>query len=59
MTGRQCKNGHDMRLTDVHLKSIFGVTAYKPHHGFAGLQLVKVFECGLCDDKQEVCEDIQ
>jgi len=59
MTEKKCKFGHDMRLKDVHLTSANGVTAYKPTHGFAGLQLVKVFKCGLCDQEDEVREDIQ
>jgi hypothetical protein len=48
-----------MQLIDAHLTSANGVTAYKPTHGFAGLQLVKVFKCGLCDQEDEVREDIQ
>jgi len=56
---RKCKYEHDMRLVDVHLQNVNGVTAYRPTHGHAGLQLVKVYECGLCDQVDEVKEEIQ
>jgi len=60
MTGRQCKYGHDMRLTDVHLQTVNGVSAYRARFGvIGGLQVVKVFECPLCDQKDDVVEEIR
>jgi len=58
MTVRKCNNEHDMRLTDIHLQSIDGCTAYKARHSsMANLQLVKEFECPLCGQKDEVREE--
>ena len=61
MTGTEikCKFGHDMRLINVHLKSVAGTTNFTPLHGAgAGLKLVKVFKCGLCDQVDEVSEEV-
>lgn len=59
MTGRQCKYGHDMRLTDVHLQGVNALSAYRPNHGPVGIHIVKVFECPLCDQKDEVREEVR
>jgi hypothetical protein len=49
-----------MRLTDVHLKSVFGATSHAPlRTGPPGFQLVKVFECALCNDTLEVREEVE
>lgn len=58
-TLKKCKNEHDMRLTDVHLKGVDGAAVYRPTHGSGGLQLVKVYECGLCGQVDEVIEEIR
>jgi len=55
---RKCQNEHEMRLIDVHLQTINGLTAYKPrHNSLTNLQLVKEFECPLCGQKDTVREE--
>lgn len=67
MMARRCKNDgskngneHELRLIDVHLKSMPGTTSYSPLHGAGqGLNLVKVFECKTCGDRLEVREEVE
>lgn len=63
MIDSKCLTGfsrHDMRLDDVHLRSVCGVTAHTPLRASPpGFQLVKVLKCSRCGLIYEVREDVE
>ena len=63
--GMKCKCGQNMELIDAHLVAVSPEMSYKPHHGHAGLRLVKVYRCKsaailtMCEELVQVSEEVR